>query len=108
MLNRIAIVGAGFCGTVLAANLLRRPPPNVAQIVLIDTPGIHRAGNALSRQMMSEAKQAIDEIDVLSLIVDAVVDFGANDRSALEWIAQFHGPVFLLLNKVCVKGIDAI
>jgi GTPase len=71
-----------------------------AQIVLIDTPGIHRAGNALSRQMMSEAKQAIDEIDVLSLIVDAVVDFGANDRSALEWIAQFHGPVFLLLNKV--------
>lgn len=71
-----------------------------AQVVLIDTPGIHRAGNALSRQMMSEAKQALDGIDVLSLIVDAAVEFGANDRSTLEWISQFHGPIFLLLNKV--------
>ena len=71
-----------------------------AQIVLIDTPGIHRAGNALSQQMMSEAKQAIDEIDILSLIVDATLDFGANDRSTLQWIEQFRGTVFLLLNKV--------
>ena len=59
--------------------------------MLIDTPGIHRAGNALSRQMMSEAKQALDGIDVLSLIVDAAVEFGANDRSALEWISGFQG-----------------
>jgi len=71
-----------------------------AQIVLIDTPGLHRAENALSRQMMSEARQALEGIDILSLIVDAAVDFGAGDRAALEWIRQFHGPVFLLLNKV--------
>ncbi|MDB6083729.1 MAG: hypothetical protein JWN43_1610 [Gammaproteobacteria bacterium] len=36
MPQRIAIVGAGFCGTVLAVNLLRRPPPNIAEIVLIE------------------------------------------------------------------------
>jgi uncharacterized NAD(P)/FAD-binding protein YdhS len=36
MPNRIAIVGAGFCGTVMAANLLRRPPVNVSEIVLIE------------------------------------------------------------------------
>jgi uncharacterized NAD(P)/FAD-binding protein YdhS len=34
--NTIVIVGAGFCGTVLAANLLRRPPPHGTDIVLIE------------------------------------------------------------------------
>src|ERR1700733_4636554 len=34
--NTIVIVGAGFCGTVLAANLLRRPPPDATDIVLIE------------------------------------------------------------------------
>jgi len=33
MSNRIAIGGAGFCGTLIAANLLRRPPPNLTEIV---------------------------------------------------------------------------
>lgn len=71
-----------------------------AQIVLIDTPGIHRAQNLLSRQMMDELNHALDGIDVLSLIVDAAAEFGAGDRFSLDWIKRFHGDVFLLLNKV--------
>jgi GTP-binding protein Era len=70
------------------------------QIVLIDTPGIHKPGNVLSRQMMGELQQATEGIDILSLIVDASAHFGPGDRFALEWIRRFHGPVFLLLNKV--------
>ena len=71
-----------------------------AQIVLIDTPGIHKAENLLGRQMMDEAGQALEGIDILSLLVDASVEFGAGDRFSLEWIRRFKGPVFLLLNKV--------
>jgi len=71
-----------------------------AQIVLVDTPGIHKAENVLGRQMMDEAEQALDGIDILSLLVDASVEFGAGDRFSLEWIRRFKGPVFLLLNKV--------
>jgi GTPase len=71
-----------------------------AQIVVIDTPGLHRGGNALSRQMMNEARQAVEGVDIVSLIVDATVEFGVGDRAALEWIQRFHGPLFLLLNKV--------
>jgi uncharacterized NAD(P)/FAD-binding protein YdhS len=38
MCKRIAIVGAGFCGTLIAANLLRRPPPNIVSSgQLLDT-----------------------------------------------------------------------
>ncbi|MGA8013870.1 MAG: GTPase Era [Candidatus Acidiferrales bacterium] len=71
-----------------------------AQIVLIDTPGIHQAKNVLSRQMMDEAQHALEGVDVLSLIVDASEEFGAGDQFSLEWVRRFHGPTFLLLNKV--------
>ncbi|HXQ27045.1 MAG TPA: GTPase Era [Candidatus Acidoferrales bacterium] len=71
-----------------------------AQIVLIDTPGIHKPANALSRQMMDELDQALDGIDILSLIVDASAEFGGGDRYSIEWVRRFAGPVFLLLNKV--------
>ncbi|MGH9689732.1 MAG: GTPase Era [Candidatus Acidiferrales bacterium] len=71
-----------------------------SQIVLIDTPGIHKPDNALSRQMMDELQHALEGIDILSLIVDASVETRAGDRFSLEWIRRFNGPVYLLLNKV--------
>lgn len=71
-----------------------------AQIVLIDTPGIHKPDTALSRQMMDEVQQALEGIDALLLIVDAAEDFGAGDRYALELVRRFDGPTFLLLNKI--------
>ena len=71
-----------------------------AQIVLVDTPGIHRPENVLSRMMMDELQHALEGIDILCLIADATVDFGAGDRFAIEWVQRFRGPVYLLLNKV--------
>jgi GTP-binding protein Era len=75
-----------------------------AQIILVDTPGIHQPRHVLSRMMMDELQHAIEGIDVLSLIVDASANYGPGDRFSIEWIQRFRGPVFLLLNKVdCVK-----
>jgi GTPase len=71
-----------------------------AQIVLIDTPGIHQAKNVLSRQMMDEAQHALEGVDALSLIVDASENFGPGDQFSVEWVKRFRGPTFLLLNKV--------
>jgi GTP-binding protein Era len=71
-----------------------------AQIVLIDTPGIHQAKNVLSRQMMDEAQHALEGVDALSLIVDASENFGPGDHFSVEWVRRFDGPTFLLLNKV--------
>jgi GTP-binding protein Era len=71
-----------------------------AQIVLVDTPGIHRPENVLSRMMMDELQHALEGIDVLCLIVDSTVNFGAGDKFAIQWIQRFKGPVYLLLNKV--------
>jgi len=71
-----------------------------AQIVLVDTPGIHKPASALNRMMMDELSHALEGIDILSLMVDAAAPFGRGDRFALDWVKRFAGPVFLLLNKV--------
>ena len=70
------------------------------QVILIDTPGIHRATTALNRQMMQEVSQAVEGVDIVSLIVDATEDFQAADRHSLEWVKRFSGPAYLMLNKV--------
>ena len=71
-----------------------------AQVVLIDTPGIHRATTMLGRQMMAEVKQALEGIDLLAVMVDASTGLTREDRLAFERARQFRRPVFLLLNKI--------
>jgi GTPase len=71
-----------------------------AQIVFIDTPGLHRPDSALGRQMLQEIAQAMEGIDVAALIVDATREFSPPDRYSLERIRPFRGSVFLLLNKI--------
>jgi GTP-binding protein Era len=73
--------------------------PN-AQIVLIDTPGLHRPDSALGRQMMGEVNAALDGVDVLALILDASEDIGKGDLKAIERAARYEGTRILLLNKV--------
>ena len=77
--------------------LINRPE---AQVVLIDTPGIHRASTALGRQMMAEVTQALEGIDILAVMIDASSGLAAGDRLSFEHAKQFRGPVFLLLNKI--------
>lgn len=71
-----------------------------AQIVLIDTPGLHRPDSALGKQMMGEVDQAIDAVDVLALILDASEEVGHGDRRAFERVSRFVGTRILLLNKI--------
>jgi len=73
--------------------------PN-AQVVLIDTPGLHRPDSALGKQMMGEADAAVDAVDVLALILDASEEFGQGDRRAFERVSRFEGTRILLLNKI--------
>ena len=70
------------------------------QVVLIDTPGIHRARTLLGRQMMSEVSQALEGIDLLAVMIDASSGLTTADRLTFEHARQFRGPVFLLLNKI--------
>jgi len=71
-----------------------------AQIVFMDTPGIHRPETLLNRQMMEEVKQALEGVDLALLVLDASRPFGDLDRQGIEMVEEFRGPTFLLLNKI--------
>ncbi len=70
------------------------------QIVLIDTPGVHKPDSSLGRKMMSEVREALEGCDLLLLIVDVTRKFSQADESVLEMAKKSRTPVFLLLNKI--------
>ena len=70
------------------------------QVVLLDTPGVHKPINSLNRRMMKEVYGALEGCNLLLLIVDATQKFGAGDQFVLDLVKRSGLPVFLLLNKV--------
>ncbi len=71
-----------------------------AQIVFMDTPGIHKPLSRLNEQMMSFVRQALAERDLAVLIVDAAQKFGKGDEFALELLKEYAPPAILALNKI--------
>jgi GTPase len=70
------------------------------QIVLIDTPGVHKPDSSLGRKMMSEVREAVEGCDLLLLIVDVTRKFSREDEFVLEMAKKSGTPIFLLLNKI--------
>ncbi|MFI5073246.1 MAG: GTPase Era, partial [Terriglobales bacterium] len=70
------------------------------QIILIDTPGVHKAETSLGRRMMSEVREAAEGCNLLLLITDATRRFGEEDQSVLEILKKVKTPSLLLLNKI--------
>ena len=77
--------------------ILNRPE---AQIVFMDTPGIHKPLSRLNEQMMTFVRQALEERDLVLFIVDAASRFGRGDEFALELLKQYSTKTLLLLNKI--------
>ena len=69
------------------------------QIVLVDTPGVHKPGYELNRRMMSAVHDALMGVDLVCLIRDASVSTGNGDRFVLDLVKQSEKPSLLLLNK---------
>src|SRR5579863_9875255 len=80
-------------------NVERKGKRPTGQIVLIDTPGIHKPIDSLNRRMMKEVYDALEGCNLLLLIVDATGRFGPDDQSVLDVAKKTGLPVFLLLNK---------
>ncbi len=70
------------------------------QIVLIDTPGVHKPDTSLGRKMMSEVREALEGCDLLLLIIDVTRKFSREDEAVLEMAKKSGTSVFLLLNKI--------
>jgi GTPase len=71
-----------------------------AQVILIDTPGVHRPGSSLGRKMMSEVRAALDGCDLVLAIEDVARKYDPADQFLLNLVKNSDTPAFLLLNKI--------
>ncbi len=71
-----------------------------AQIVFLDTPGIHKSTSLLNRRMMQTVRSAIEERDLVLYLGDSTSPFRDEDTQALDVIRDLKAPVFLLLTKI--------
>lgn len=69
------------------------------QIVLVDTPGVHKPGYEMNRRMMATVQDALMGVDLVCLIRDASVSTGNGDNFVLELVQRSNKPALLLLNK---------
>ena len=71
-----------------------------SQIVLLDTPGVHRPDSSLGRKMMVEVSEAMEGCDLVLVLMDVICKFDPRDKFALDLVKQSGTRVFLVLNKV--------
>ncbi len=75
-----------------------------AQVIFVDTPGLHESKGKLGRFMVKAVHQALEGVDLVCLIAEATEDPGKSDRGLnqdlFKALAPFRGPVFCCLNKV--------
>ncbi|HEX3702966.1 MAG TPA: GTPase Era [Vicinamibacterales bacterium] len=71
-----------------------------AQVVFLDTPGIHRPLHRMNVRMVDAAKDTIRDVDVLGLVVDVAERPGKGDQYVFDLIKTAKAPVFLILNKI--------
>jgi len=71
-----------------------------AQVLFIDTPGIHKPKHKLGEYMVRTAEATLREVDVVLFVVDATMKKGPGEEYILERLAQIDTPVVLVVNKI--------
>lgn len=70
------------------------------QITFLDTPGIHKPIHRMNERMMKSVRDAMGDVDLILLIVDASAAFGRGEEFTLELLKPVKTAKFLLLNKI--------
>ena len=73
---------------------------NDAQVVFIDTPGIHKPKHKLGDFMVKMAQTTIKEVDIVLFMVNAEEGFGRGEEFIIEKLQETKQPVFLVINKI--------
>lgn len=79
----------------------------VAQIIFVDTPGIHKPHHQLGKVLVQNAKIAIQSVDLVLLVVDGSMIAGGGDRYIIDLLHKIQTPVILGMNKLDLQPQDA-
>ena len=71
-----------------------------AQMIFLDTPGIHKPKHKLGEYMLKAAEGTLKEVDVIFFVVDATEKFGGGEKYILERLNSTQRPVILVINKL--------
>ncbi|RZM82676.1 GTPase Era [Leptolyngbya iicbica] len=77
-----------------------------AQIIFVDTPGIHKPHHELGKVLVHNARMAIASVDLVLFVVDGSVPAGRGDRFIAELLTQQETPVYLGMNKIDLRSTD--
>lgn len=78
-----------------------------AQLIFVDTPGIHKPHHQLGEVLVRNAKIAIESVDVLLFVVDGAVACGAGDRYIAELLSRSKTPIIIGVNKTDQQPADS-
>src|SRR5699024_9342831 len=71
-----------------------------AQLVFIDTPGIHKPKHHLGNFMVKTAEDTLNEVDAVLFMINAKEGYGKGDQYILDRLQKIKRPVFLVINKI--------
>jgi GTP-binding protein Era len=71
-----------------------------AQIVFVDTPGIHKSNTLLNKRMMDAVRGAADAPDVVLFLIDSLARFSDQDAHAVDLVKKTGAPAIAVFNKV--------
>lgn len=75
-------------------------PEPFAQVVYVDTPGVHKPLHRLNVRMVDAALDTLNEVDLVAVVIDASEASGGGDRFLLDVVKRSKTPRVLVLNKV--------
>jgi len=78
------------------------------QIVMIDTPGLHKARKPLNEEMVKIAVASLSEVDVILFLIDVSLPMPEKQAHTLEYLESNAVPAILVLNKIDLLGKDQI
>ena len=79
-----------------------------AQIIFVDTPGIHKPHHELGKVLVQNARTAIKSVDVVLFVVDGSVESGGGDRYIVEILSNIGIPVIFGMNKLDEQPSDCV
>lgn len=79
-----------------------------AQMIYIDTPGIHKPKHRLGDFMVKVARNTLSEVDLIMFMVNAEEKIGPGDRFIIDLFKNTETPVFLIINKIDLVHPDSL
>jgi GTP-binding protein Era len=96
--RKVAITSSRPQTTRSAIRGVRNTPSS--QLVLVDTPGLHRPKTALGERTNERARATLAEVDVICMVVEASGEIGVGDKFVADLVHSVETPAVLVVNKI--------